>query len=330
MKTRRHLSDQERDQIAIWRAQETSIREIARRLGRHHSSIEAELRRNRWGETYVAIHAKIETRKRSQTARRRHPLKDSAIYAYVLERLRWGWSPEEISGRLRLERGEKVLHHESIYRFIYAQKNKSLNLWEYLPRKQKKRREQTGRSRHKSRIPNRVSIHQRPEEVEEREVFGHWEGDSVVGLGKKEGIHTEVERKTRFLLAKKVEKIGAVETAKAQIQLFEKLPKGARKTTTVDNGKEFTKHEQVTNQMGLKVYFADPYSSWQRGTNENTNGRLRRYLPKKTSFKELNPTELDEIVEEINNHPRKCLQYRKPVEVFNQELTTTGGFPFRM
>lgn len=188
MKTRKHLSDQERDQIAVWRAQKTSIREIARRLGRHHSSIEAELQRNRWGEAYIAIHAKKETRKRMQTARKKHPLKDLATYAYVLERLRWGWSPEEISGRLELERGEKFLHHESIYRFIYAQKNKGLKLWEYLPRKQKKRRKQTGRSSHKSRIPNRVSIHQRPEEIESREVFGHWEGDSVVGLGKKESI----------------------------------------------------------------------------------------------------------------------------------------------
>ncbi len=155
-------------------------------------------------------------------------------------------------------------------------------------------------------------------------------GGRFSGGTRKEGIHTEVERKTRFLLAKKVAKIGAVETADAQVQLFAPLPNKARKTTTVDNGKEFTKHEQVTIHMGLKIYFADPYSSWQRGTNENTNGRLRRYLPKKTSFKELEQTELDEIVAEINNHPRKCLQYRKPVEAFNQELTTTGGFPLRM
>lgn len=248
----------------------------------------------------------------------RHPLKDEATYQFVLSHLRMGWSPEEVAGRLKRDKGSPVIHHETIYAYIYSTKAKGLKLWDYLPRKQKKRKKQTGRGCHKSRIPNRVSIHVRPEEIETREVFGHWEGDSVVGLGRKEGIHTEVER------------IGAVETVDAQIQLFEHLPKEAAQTVTVDNGKEFTHHQDLTKETGVLVFFADPYSSWQRETNENTNGRLRRYVPKKTSFSTLPEEELQAIVQELNNHPRKCLQYRKPVEAFNEELTAVGGFPKRM
>lgn len=325
-----HLTDQERDHIAVWTAQGVHVREIARRLKRHHSSIQNELKRNRWRDGYIAIHAKEEAKKRMVNARHRHPLKDAQTYAYVLEKLRWGWSPEEIAGRLQLEQGHQIIHHETIYQYMYSTQAKAQRLWEYLPRKQKKRKKQSGRSCHTSRIPNRVSIHDRPEVIETRQEFGHWEGDSVVGLGRKEGIHTEVERKTRFLLAQKVDRIGAQETVHAQIDLFGMLPLEAKKSVTLDNGKEFVKHEELTNSTGTVVFFADPYSSWQRGTNENMNGRLRRYVPKKTSFHNLEQTELDDITEELNNHPRKCLQYKKSVEAFTKELATAGGIPFRM
>ncbi|MBU0576070.1 IS30 family transposase [Patescibacteria group bacterium] len=203
-KNHNKLTPLEREKIAVWLAQNKSKREIARRLSRSDSTIRDEIERNSFGDYYVAVHAQARAEKRVVKARRRHPLKNKSVYKYVLKKLRGGWSPEQISGRLKLKHlGNNFwhLHHETIYRFIYAKENKHKMLWEYLPRKQKKRKEKYGRKVQKSRIPDRVSIHDRPEEVESREVFGHWEGDSIEGKNHQGGIHTEVERKTRFMLA---------------------------------------------------------------------------------------------------------------------------------
>jgi len=177
------LTAQERDMIAIWIGGGIKLREIARRLTRSVSTISDEVKRNNYQGNYVAIHAQSVTDERKINARRRHPLKDTATYAYVLKKLKCGWSPEEIAGRLKRKEGETIICHETIYQFIYAEENKEKKLFEYLPRKQKKRKKQSGRKVHKSRIPDRVSIHQRPEEVNQRKVFGHWEGDTVEGVG---------------------------------------------------------------------------------------------------------------------------------------------------
>ena len=146
--------------------------------------------------------------------------------------------------------------------------------------------------------------------------IGHWEGDTVEGKGHKDGIHTEVERVSRYLLAKKIGAITSEATIIVQKELFFSLPEVVRRTTTLDNGRENHLHYQL-QALGMQTYFADPYSSWQRGTNENTNGLLRRYLPKKTSFIPLTQEELDEIVWEINNRPRKVLHYRTPFEILS-------------
>lgn len=264
----------------MWRARGVSIRECARRLGRNHTSLVRELRRNRSGAYYVAISAQAKAVKRKSVAGKREPLKDPVTYSYVLEKLRWGWSPEQIAGRLHLEHGSKVISHKTIYQFIYAEANTDKKLWEKLPRKQKRRRKKYGRKSQRGRIPDRVSIHERPEEVEGRQVAGHWEGDSVEGKVHKSGIHTQVERKTRITLVVKLKNLTSEETLKAQRLLFSWLPKHLKKSTTLDNGKEFYFHKRFE----VPVYFADPYSSFQRGTNENTNGLLRRYFPKGTDF----------------------------------------------
>lgn len=324
MKQHKKLTAWERDLIAIWCSQELSVREIAHRLKRNPSTISRELKRNRWGNNYVAIHAQAVANKRSQLARKRHSLKNSLVYKYTLKKLRAGWSPEQISGRLKLKKPNNPywhICHETIYQFIYHQNNKTKQLWEYLPRKQKKRRKQTGRSVHRSRIPDRVSIYQRPKEVDNRQVFGHWEGDSVEGKAHRGGIHTQVERKTRYFLAHLVVDLTADQTVKAQSNMFRKLPKQAKKSTTVDNGKEFTNHRQ----FDLPVHFADPYSSWQRGSNEYHNGLLRRYLPKGTDLSTISQPELDDIIEEINSKPRKCLGFKTPKEAFREELSVAIG-----
>lgn len=208
---------------------------------------------------------------------------------------------------------------EAIYSFIYSKEYKHRKFWEYLPWKRNIRKKKHGRKVHRGRIPDRVSIHQRPVVVEAREEFGHWEGDTVEGKAHKNGIHTEVERKSRLLQAVKVDRIDSPCALKAQKKIFSSLPAQARKTVTLDNGRENHLHIKL-GKLGISTFFCDPYSSWQRGTNEYTNGLIRRYLPKKTDFTTLTQEELDEIVEEINNRPRKCLGFYTPKEVFLREL----------
>jgi len=310
------ITSEERDQIALWLGSKTAVREIARRLGRSASSISDEIKRNKYQGNYVAIHAQTVTEDRWKKARARETLKDKVTFTYVVGKLKDGWSPEQIAGRLEKDHGKKVICFETIYRFIYDPHNRGDNYWEFLPRKQKKRKKKQGRSVHKSLIPDRVSIHSRPEEINNRSVFGHWEGDSIVGRNHIGGIRTEVERSSRYLQARTITKVGAQETIDAEIAIFSNLPQNARYSTTWDNGREHMQHKQL-HQLALTTYFADPYSSWQRGTNENTNGLIRRYLPKKTSFEQLTQGDLDDIVDEINNRPRKVLHYQTPKEVFD-------------
>lgn len=326
----KEFTERERDKLAVLRAQGVGVRGCARKLDRGVSTVSEELRRGSLptGE-YIAIHAQRLSEVRKAHRQERETLKNPWLYAHVWDKLREGWSPEQIAGRLKKDYPADRSRHvspETIYQFIYAPEQADKRLWEYLPRKQKKRRKQLGRSVHKSRIPNRVSIHDRPVEIESRELFGHWEGDTVEGQrSKHDGIHTEVERKSRKLLARKVGRIASRETTDAQLVLFANLPPAARLTTTLDNGREHHLHGELTEALAVAVYFADPYSSWQRGTNENTNGLLRRYLPKRTDFTTLTQGELDDIVEEINNRPRKCLDYATPNEVFLDEITRLSG-----
>lgn len=319
-KKHKKISAAERDRIAQWASQKVGVREIAGRLGRSPSSISDELARNGHKEAgYVAIHAQRLTDERKGKPRGRHPLKSKDVFAYVLAKLRRGWSPEMIAGRLAKERGQPVIHHETIYRYVYASENAALHLYEYLPWKRKRRRKKNGRGAHRSRIPQRISIHLRPEAVNERNEFGHWEGDTVEGKLRRDGIHTEAERMSRYLMAEKVSRIASEETIAAQLKMFGGMPEEARRSTTLDNGRENHLHYAL-GELGMKTFFADPYSSWQRGTNEYLNGVLRRYLPKGTDFATIDDGELRDIVNEINNKPRRCLGWETPEEKFKKSL----------
>lgn len=332
MKKTNKITAQERDLIAIWRGEGVSIRQIARRLGRNPSSVSREVRRNNFKDSqgrkyYVAIHAQARSDKRKSLARKRHPLKSPAVYGYVIGKLRLGWSPEQIAGRLRKDHGKTMICHETIYAFIYSHhpEARRLRLWECLPRKRKKRSKKLGRKVHRGRIPDRISIHQRPRSINSRKTFGHWEGDSVEGRKiDKDGIHTEVERLSRMTKAQKVIAITSKEANRAQERIFAPLPKKARKSTTLDNGKENHLHVRLKKKLKMETFFADPYRSGQRGTNEYHNGLLRRYLPKKTDLTTLTQGELDDIVQEINNRPRKVLNYNTPKEVFETYLDNLG------
>ncbi len=318
METKHHtkLTARERDLIAVWRGARVSIREISRRLGRSHSTIIDELNRNRWGEHYVAIHAQQLSDKRKREARKRHPLKNPDLCSYVVAKLEKGWSPETVAGRLRKHNGRSIICHETIYQFVYlSDYGKQQKLYQYLKRGKKHRTKYYGRRSQKEIIPNRVFINERPENVAQRTDIGHWEGDSII-YANKQAINSLVERKSRFTVLTKLERKTALLTQQAVSRLTS-LP---HKTLTVDNGTENTNHEHITRSLGIKVYFCHPYHSWEKGTNENTNGLVRRYLPRGTSLQNVTQEDIDDIAWELNNRPRKVLNFSTPQEILESEL----------
>ena len=281
----------ERDQIAWWLAGGITIREMARRLGRSPSSIAEELKRNQVDGVYGSIKAHQAAEARKRNSHQKYLLRHcQTLRGFVLEKLKLGWSPQQISGRLKKEITEGVrpkreyINHESIYQFLYDSAQKGQKLWTYLPRGHRRQRRWLGRRSRSVKISNRVSIRHRPVEIDNHEEFGHWEGDTIVGEGHKTGIHTEVERISRLVFAYKVPKIRAKETSAVQLFRFGQLPKLARKSTTLDNGSEHYLYTRLQEELGMQTYFADPYCSWQRGTNESTNGLIRWYFPKRTDF----------------------------------------------
>lgn len=333
MRKIRHIDASERDLIALWKGEGKSNKDIAGKLGRNVSSIGREIKRNSFqGRYYISIHAQAKSGSRKSLAGKRHPLRNKEVFRWVIARLMRGWSPEQISGRMKLvfpNNPHMRICPETIYSFIYSDKYGERKFWEYLPWKRKIRKKKHGRKVHRSHIPERVSIRNRPNIVEDRTEFGHWEGDTIEGKGHRNGIHTGVERKSRFVCARKVERIDSPQAINAQKRIFSSLPAHARKTVTLDNGRENHFHTEL-RELGISTFFSDPYSSWQRGTNEHHNGLIRRYLPKKTDFSGLTQEELDDIVHEINTRPRKCLGFYTPREVFLRELNQGVAIQPRM
>jgi IS30 family transposase len=326
----KHLSQKEREEIFLYLQEGKKRSEIARMLSRSPSSIGREISRNssvidrrknsskKKKKHYLPDKAEGKYKKRRKESKSPFPLKNHFIYRYTIGYIKEGWSPEQISGRLEYDYKERhEISHECIYQFIYSKRGKEMKLYEYLPRHHTKRRKFTGRKSRKGKIiPNRMSIHKRPIEIELRVEGGHFEGDSIVGVGKGSALHTEVERVSRYLEMRKILQKTAEETKKAMIDIFSSLP--LKKTCTLDNGCEFTQHEQVSEKTEIDIYFADPYSSYQRGTNENGNGLIRRFYPKKTNFDTISKEEIQRIQDIINNRPRKCLGYRTPKEVYDE------------
>lgn len=321
MKKRSKLTALERDQIAIGLASSLSLRSIADKLDRSVSTISDEIKRNSTKHGYKPSLAHTISTARNLKSRKENPLKDPKIYSYVVDKLRSGWSPEQIAGRLRRKNKSKtVICHETIYRYIYSPEGKRRKLYQYLTKAHRKRRKWYGRHTYRRGIAYRVSIRERPEIVDSRLTFGHWETDVVEGKAHKGGIQTLSERKTRYYLAKLLPNIDSEYGFQAQYDMLVKLPVKARKTLTLDNGKENYNHNKLQLQLGIKTYFCDPNCAWQKGSNENLNGVLRRYIPKKTDLTTVSQIELDCIIQEINNTPRKCLNYQTPREAFTNEL----------
>ena len=307
----KHLSRIERYQIhSLLKANQT-ISEIARLLGRHRSTISRELDRGRGKRGYRAEQACSKASERAQRSRNASRV-DPTIWSDVTLFLGLQWSPEQIAAKVQVS-------HESVYLHVYANKAAGGDLHTHL-RSQKPRRKRhlCGRDR-RGQIPNRRPISERPSHIEGRKQVGHWEGDTVIGAAHKQAIVTLVERRSGFALLAKVSNKTADLVGRAiEAKL---MPLNSRvKTLTVDNGKEFADHQAIDQALGIQTYFADPYCSWQRGSNENFNGLLHQYIPKKRRMETVTEEELTMIENRLNHRPRKRLGFKTPHEVFHASL----------
>jgi IS30 family transposase len=344
MKNHNKFTAKQRDLLASYLASGVNKSECARRLNRPRETILREIKRNStWvcqlsGERkyiYIAISAQAKADKNKlASAYNKQELKNPDLYSHITSKLREGLSPEQIAGRLKLENPDDHhwhICHETIYRWIYKQSksknDEGLYWYEYLRRKQRKRKKQKGRRVHKSNIPDRISISQRSEAINNRSEFGHWEGDSIEGCrGKsKDGLHTEVERMSRRIKVAKVRDLTSKSALRAQIIIFKPEPDCAVKSTTLDNGKETHHHYKLRKKFNMDTFHAHPFSSGERGSNEHGNWHIRYYYPKKTDFSKVPNWELQEVVEEINNRPRKILGFKTANEVYYELLKKEMG-----
>lgn len=310
MKKYSHLSIEEREKIYLLRNQGLSFRSIGEVLGRHHSTISAEW----WGNTkyfqeYSPSKAQSRYEKRAIKQRSKAPLKNVKVFLYVRERLRKGWSPELIAGRLTIDHPNESIHHETIYRYIYNSKyTRGEYLWRYLTKHRRRRMKKNGRKVKGVKILNRVSIEQRPIEADLRSEVGHWETDLMEGKrSDKKVVSVNVDRKTRFIT---LDVLPGKDSKTKMLSIVESLKNLPVKSITTDNGPENKKHYLINKP----VYFCNPYHSWEKGSVENAIGRVRKYIPKGTSLSGYKQTDLKEIEYEMNNTPRKCLDYATPYE----------------
>lgn len=307
-----HLTTFERARIETLYEQGKPIRTIAEKLQRSPSTISRELKRNSQKESYKSEYAQEKYNERRLNCGRVGKWSPE-LAGIIHEKLNLTWSPEQITGRLF----QGSISFKTIYRWIYQGLLVNQDL-QVLRHKGKRQKPQETRGRFNVGTP----IRKRPKEIRKRRTFGHWELDSVVSSrGKSKGCFaTFVERKTRWFLAIKTPNRSARSMEQAIKTLNEQLPSGAFQTATVDRGKEFACYRTIEQDTDIKVYFADPYSSWQRGSNENANGLLREFFPKKTDLANVSNDELEGALSLINNRPRKCLNWKTTYEAFQEEL----------
>ena len=316
-----HLTPIERGQIEALRREGLGVRRIAGAIGRAPSTVSRELRRNPVASGYDAARAQRRYHQRREECRPARRLEHRPLWDYVFEKIPQGWTPETVAGKLPVAFADDKrmrVSHETLYRALYSDERMQC-LIQSLPQARPKRRKRgQGKTRRGPSIPNRVGIAQRPAEVDARSRYGDWEGDTVVGANQKAFITTIVERKSLLLRARITPSKQAVEVANAVVDALIDLPTTWVRTITFDNGTEFAQHEQMTAILHTEIYFADPYAAHQRGRNENTNGLLRRFLPKGTDLATITQEHLDHLVELINNRPRKTLGYKSANELLKE------------
>lgn len=323
----RRLSEEERLAIEKHLCAGLSFAAIGRRLGRSRSTINREVERYRLdtgGRPYDAFGAA--GRAERQALRRHNPRKlvvGNALFGCVVDGLRCGWSPRQIAGRLgRMSADDPAgrVSHETIYSALYALPRGALrrDLLALLRQGRKTRRPRSRGTDRRDTLPEELRIAARPADVEGRLVPGHWEGDLIKGAFNRSAVGTLVERTSRFVMLARLPGFDALTCQKAFERLFAEVPVDLRKSLTYDRGREMARHSDLAAATGLKVYFADPCSPWQRGSNENANGLIRQYLPKGTDLRHHTQADLNRIAHLLNTRPRKVLDFRTPLEVFEE------------
>jgi IS30 family transposase len=317
----RQLSLEERCTIARLHEDGRSVRQIAAALDRAPSSVSRELRRNAERQAgYRPGYAERQARARRWSGSRLE--RDADLREAVLSRLAGGWSPEQVAGRLALEAGRKVVSHETIYRFLYAQIRRTKDYrWRlYLPRAKSNRGRRGRKGGSSARfIEGRAPIAARPAEAGTRAIPGHWEADLMLFARYGQAVLAVHERASRLLVASRQPSKAANPVARRLLGLFRSLPPPLRQTITFDNGTEFARH-RLLHQLSVQTFFCDPHAPWQKGGIENAIGRMRRTLPTKRDLATLSNRELNVLVSQYNNTPRKCLDFKTPAEVFSSYL----------
>lgn len=319
----KHLSMHERDQIAVWRGQGLSLREIARRLQRSPGTLSRELKRNGapiYTACYLAHRAQARAGDRWRIRHRKRRLKSERLRRYVRCKLEDGWSPELIAGRLaHLARRERV-SHEAIYQWLYAEARELVATLAHAHRKRLPRGH--SRKHRKPHIPQRVSIQERPATVAARRQAGHWEVDTAVSRHGPAALAVMAERKTLFTKLRRLRRKTARQLRVAITRRMAHHPRRLRRSFTYDNGSENVEHLEVNRVLGSKSYFCEPFHSWEKGTVENTIGLVRRHFPKGTDFTRVPDREIKRVERWLNHRPRKRLGFMTPAEAFCRECCT--------
>jgi len=319
------LTTDERYRITYLHMHGHSNAEIGRRLGRDRATIGREINRNTdpmGGYHYASAQQQADARRSTASKRYKLDAPGSLAAQAVRAGLKQRWSPEQIVGRLKRDHADDSaawISHEAIYQWVYREASEGRLSYQRLrrPRKHRRRRIPGDRKAKRGLIPGRVGIEERPDIVAERGRFGDWESDTVEGAKGRGLVVTHVERKSRYTLIGKMPDKKAATLTAVTTSMMKGLPKKLRQTMTPDNGKEFADFKTIERELGMTVYFANPHSPWERGLNENTNGLLRDWLPKGSDFSKVTKMRLAQIEKMINNRPRKCLNYRTPLEVLN-------------
>ena len=314
--TYKHLSAEDRELICLSLRRGVCPAAIARHLNRHPGTILRELSRNSSRMLgYLPDRAQTLYKERRKACRPKPRLSDDNRQQVVLAGLQNGWSPEAIAGRWQYEHGSRLACPETIYRFIYeSPTGRQDQLYQWLKRGQKRRRKYRGRRVHCSPLGPRRFISERPVEANERRAPGHWETDTAHYRGP-QALNVLTDRYSRYVVLTKLLNHTAAETTRALLSRLRVLP---AVTLTADNGTEFTQHEHIAQALRLGFFFCPPYRAWEKGTVENTIGRVRQYLPRHVNLSTVTQEELDEIAEELNNTPRRCLAFQTPLEVLSQ------------
>lgn len=311
----KHLTFEERQVLYRMNKAQKPKAEIAQALGRDRSTIYCELARNTGGRGYRPQQAQRFAEERREHCRRTKKLAHVPLKQYVTKLLKKQWSPDEIAGRSKLDQPRQPqcqVSHQTIYNWLV---DEAPHLRTHLRRGYRRTQPET-----RGKLTDCVSVKDRPKVVDSKRRYGDWEGDTVVSPGRRSGLVTVVERKSKYLRVRKTASLKSATTMQAACRGMRDLPKDLRRTMTLDNGKEFAQHQRLTDKLGMDVYFAQPYASWQRGLNENTNGLLRQYFPKGTDFSRISHRAVARVEKLLNERPRKSLGYKTPAEVLANKL----------